>query len=55
MRIGRKRGIFELEGYRVSCHEIKKVTAARWGDLVDEVQDRSLDLLPYTPMASMVP
>jgi heme-degrading monooxygenase HmoA len=35
--------------------EIKKVTAARWGDLVDEVQDRSLDLLPYTPKPSEVP
>lgn len=35
--------------------EIKRVTAARWGDLVDDVQDRSLDLLPYTPKPSMVP
>jgi heme-degrading monooxygenase HmoA len=35
--------------------EIKRVTAARWGDLVDEVQDRSLDLLPYTPKPSQVP
>jgi len=35
--------------------EIKRVTAAQWGDLVDEVQDRSLDLTPYTPRASLVP
>ena len=49
-----KRGLEEL-----SCGpewvEIKRVTAARWGDLVDEVQDRSLDLLPYTPKPSQVP
>ena len=35
--------------------EIKKVTSAKWGDLVDEVQDRSLDMLPYTPKSSQVP
>ena len=35
--------------------EIKRATAAKWGDLVDEVQDRSLDLLPYTPKPSQVP
>ena len=34
---------------------IKKTTAARWGDLVDDVQDRSLDMLPYTPKPSLVP
>jgi hypothetical protein len=35
--------------------EIKKTTAAKWGDLVDDVQDRSLDMLPYTPKPSSVP
>ena len=34
---------------------IKKTTKAEWGDLVDEVQDRSLDMLPYTPKPSSVP
>ena len=34
---------------------IKKTTAAKWGDLVDDVQDRSLDMLPYTPKPSPVP
>lgn len=34
---------------------IKKKTAAQWGDLVDDVQDRSLDMLPYTPKPSLVP
>jgi len=34
---------------------IKKETAAQWGDLVDDVQDRSLDMLPYTPKPSLVP
>lgn len=34
---------------------IKKTTTAQWGDLVDDVQDRSLDMLPYTPKPSMVP
>ena len=34
---------------------IKKTTSAKWGDLVDEVQDRSLDMLPYTPKPSPVP
>ena len=34
---------------------IKKSTAAQFGDLVDDVQDRSLDMLPYTPKPSMVP
>jgi heme-degrading monooxygenase HmoA len=34
---------------------IKKSTSARYGDLVDDVQDRSLDLLPYTPAPSRVP
>jgi heme-degrading monooxygenase HmoA len=34
---------------------IKKATAAKWGDLVDDVQDRSLDMLPYTPKPSSVP
>jgi membrane dipeptidase len=33
------------------------LTAAetQWGDLVDDVQDRSLDMLPYTPKPSLVP
>lgn len=34
---------------------IKKTTAAKWGDLVDDVQDRSLDMLPYTPKPSLMP
>jgi NIPSNAP len=34
---------------------IKKTTSAKWGDLVDDVQDRSLDMLPYTPKPSRVP
>ena len=34
---------------------IKKETTAQWGDLVDDVQDRSLDMLPYTSKPSMVP
>ena len=34
---------------------IKKFSSAKYGDLVDEVQDRSLDMLPYTPAASKVP
>ena len=34
---------------------IKKQTAAQFGDLVDDVQDRSLDMLPYTPAPSQVP
>ena len=34
---------------------IKKSSAAKFGDLVDDVQDRSLDMLPYTPKPSMVP
>ena len=34
---------------------IKKASTAKFGDLVDDVQDRSLDMLPYTPPASTVP
>jgi heme-degrading monooxygenase HmoA len=34
---------------------IKKSSSAEFGDLVDEVQDRSLDMLPYTPAPSQVP
>jgi heme-degrading monooxygenase HmoA len=34
---------------------IKKTTSAQWGDLVGDVQDRSLDMLPYTPKPSLVP
>ncbi len=34
---------------------IKKSTSAKFGDLVDDVQDRSLDMLPYTPSPSQVP
>ena len=34
---------------------IKKSSTAKFGDLVDDVQDRSLDMLPYTPAASPVP
>src|SRR5262249_27662347 len=34
---------------------IKKASTAKFGDLVDDVQDRSLDMLPYTPKPSTVP
>jgi heme-degrading monooxygenase HmoA len=34
---------------------IKKASTARFGDLVDDVQDRSLDMLPYSPAPSKVP
>jgi hypothetical protein len=34
---------------------VKKATSAKWGDLVDDVQDRSLDMMPYTPKPSSVP
>ena len=34
---------------------IKKSTAAKYGDLVEGVQDRQLQLTPYTPAASTVP
>lgn len=34
---------------------IKKTSTAKFGDLVDVVQDRSLDMLPYTPAPSKVP
>ena len=34
---------------------IKKSSSAAFGDLVDEVEDRSLDMLPYTPAPSTVP
>ena len=34
---------------------IKKSSGAKYGDLVDDVQDRSLDILPYTPPSSRVP
>jgi hypothetical protein len=34
---------------------IKRSTSAKFGDLVDDVQDRSLDMLPYTPSPSQVP
>lgn len=34
---------------------IKKASTAKFGDLVDEVQDRSLDMLPHTPAPSKVP
>lgn len=34
---------------------LMKATGARYGDLVDGVQDRSLDMLPYTPAPSRVP
>jgi len=34
---------------------IKKSSSAEFGDLVDEVQDRSLDMLSYTPAPSKVP
>jgi hypothetical protein len=35
--------------------DIKKTSKAKFGDLVDDVQDRSLDMLPYTPPPSRVP
>lgn len=34
---------------------IKKSTAAKYGDLVEDVQDRQLQLTPYTPATSTVP
>lgn len=34
---------------------IKKSTAAKFGDLVEDVQDRQLQLTPYTPAPSTVP
>jgi len=34
---------------------VKKATGAKYGELVDDVQDRSLDMLPYTPKSSRVP
>ena len=34
---------------------IKKATAAKYGDLVEDVQDRQLQLTPYTPAPSTVP
>ena len=34
---------------------IKKSTAAKYGDLVEDVQDRQLQLTPYTPAPSTVP
>jgi heme-degrading monooxygenase HmoA len=34
---------------------IKKASSANYGDLVDDVQDRSLDMVPYTPAPSQVP
>ena len=34
---------------------IKKASSARFGDLVDDVQDRSLDMLPYSPAPTRVP
>ena len=34
---------------------IKKSTAGKYGDLVENVQDRQLQLTPYTPSPSMVP
>lgn len=34
---------------------IKRSSSAKFGDLVDDVQDRSLDMLPYTPAPSQVP
>jgi len=34
---------------------IKKATAAKCGDLVEGVQDRQLQLTPYTPRPSAVP
>ena len=34
---------------------IKKSTAVKYGDLVEDVQDRQLELTPYTPLPSTVP
>jgi NIPSNAP protein len=34
---------------------IKKSSAAKYGDLVEDVQDRQLQLMPYTPAPSTVP
>ena len=34
---------------------IKKSSTAKFGDLVDDVQDRSLDMLPYSPASTQVP
>ena len=34
---------------------IKKASSARFGDLVDDVQDRSLDMLPHSPAPTRVP
>ena len=34
---------------------IKKASTVKFGDLVDDVQDRSLDMLPSTPAPSKVP
>ena len=34
---------------------VKKGTAAKYGDLVEDVQDRQLQLTPYTPPPSTVP
>jgi hypothetical protein len=34
---------------------IKKATSEKWGDPADDVQDCSLDMLPYTPKPSQVP
>lgn len=34
---------------------IKKASKEKFGDLVDDVQDCSLDMLPYTPPPSRVP
>jgi hypothetical protein len=33
----------------------KKFTALKYGDLVEDVQDRELQLTPYTPSPSSVP
>jgi hypothetical protein len=34
---------------------VKRSTAAKYGDLVEDVQDRQLQLTPYTPPPSTVP
>jgi hypothetical protein len=34
---------------------VKKATSAKWGNLVGDVQDRSLDMMHYTPKPSPVP
>jgi hypothetical protein len=34
---------------------IKKSTAAKYGDLVEDVQDRQLQITPYTPPGTIVP